>query len=70
MADNEHISSAIDEILSGRKDIGNNVQLNNAPESGIVDIMTFCESKELLDLPGNNFNSKFKMQIAKLKIAK
>jgi len=56
MKDNNHISSAVDEILSGRKDVDNNVSLTPVSESGIVDIITFCESPELLNLPNNNFN--------------
>jgi hypothetical protein len=54
MADNNQISSAIDEILYGRKDISIDKKLD-IPESGIVDIITFCENPEFLNLPGNNF---------------
>jgi len=55
LKNNDHISSAVDEILSSRKDIANNTKLSIVPESGIVDIITFCESPEMLNLPGNNF---------------
>jgi hypothetical protein len=56
MTNNDHISNAVDEILSGRKDVGNNIKTKLTSESGIVDIMTFCDSPELLNLPSNNFN--------------
>ena len=52
MTNNDHMASVVDEILSTRKDYVNETKTTN----GIVDIMTFCDSPELLNLPGNNFN--------------